>query len=408
MAELSREGGGRLPENLMHFGRVLRRAGLPIGPDRIIDALRAVDCVGVDSRADLNAALSAVFVDRREHQAIFDQAFAVFWRNPQLLQRVLKTILDRASGGGGAVSGPEVARRLAEALATGGMGDDTERGEEVEAEASITWSAEERFQTQDFEDMSAAELSAARVAVARLRLAMNPLVSRRFRADPHGSEPDPRATLRAGTRAGADVIDMAFRRRRVRPPTVVVLCDISGSMSQYARIFLHFAHALTAQRQDVHTLLFGTRLTNVTRMLRARDPDAAMAAVGTGVTDWSGGTRIGEALATFNRRWARRLLAQGAVVLLMTDGLDRDAGAGIEPEIGRLHRLCRRLIWLNPLLRYEGFEAKAAGVRALLPHVDEFRPVHNLRSLSQLADALAGRRASSGERHDLRHTAGGR
>lgn len=394
---------GRLPENILHFGRVLRAAGLPVGTGRIMDALRAVDCIGIDRRADLHAALAAVFIDRHEHQALFDQAFHVFWRDPKLLQRMLGLLLARAPSGA-IQTGPQLARRLAEALAPDELNDGGQ-GERVEVEASPTWSDQEQLQYRDFESMSAGELAAARTAIARLRLSLDQLPVRRFRPDPHGTQPDPRATLRAGLRSGRDSIDLLYRTRRTRPPTVVILCDISGSMSQYARIFLQFAHALTAQRPDVHTLLFGTRLTDITRQLRGRDPDAALAAVGARVSDWSGGTRIGQALAEFNRRHARRLLAQGAVVLLMSDGLDRDAGAGIEPEIHRLHRLARRLIWLNPLLRYDGFEARAAGVRALLPHVDEFRPVHNLHSLEQLAAVLAGRPATAGERHDLRRTA---
>lgn len=394
---------GRLPENILHFGRLLRAAGLPVGTGRIIDALRAVDCVGVERRADLHAALAAVLIDRREQQVLFDQAFHVFWRDPKLLQRVLTLLLDRASGG---AIRPEsqLARRLAEALTSGTVAE-TDQGERIEAQASPTWSDQEQFQHRDFDSMSAEELAAARAAVARMSLGVDELPVRRYRSDPHGSQPDPRATLRRSARCGRDAIDLLYRSRRTRPPTVVILCDISGSMSQYARIFLQFAHALTAQRPDVHTLLFGTRLTDVTRHLRARDPDIALAAIGARVDDWAGGTRIGQALAEFNRRHARRLLAQGAVVLLMSDGLDRDAGAGIEPEIRRLHRLTRRLIWLNPLLRYEGFEARAAGVRALLPHVDEFRPMHNLHSLEQLAAALSGRQPATGERDDLRRAA---
>ncbi|HEX5512892.1 MAG TPA: VWA domain-containing protein [Gammaproteobacteria bacterium] len=393
---------GRLPENILHFGRVLRSAGLPVGTGRIIDALRAVDCIGIDRRADLHAALSAVFIDRHEQQALFDQAFHVFWRDPKLLQRMLGLLLARAPSGA-IQTGPQLVRRLAEALAPGEL-NDSGQGERIEVEASPTWSDQEQLQHRDFESMSVAELAAARAAIARMRLGLDQLPVRRFRPDPHGVQPDPRATLRA-LRSGRDSIDLLYRTRRTRPPTVVILCDISGSMSQYARIFLQFAHALTAQRPDVHTLLFGTRLTDVTRQLRGHDPDAALAAVGARVSDWSGGTRIGQALAEFNRRHARRLLAQGAVVLLMSDGLDRDAGAGIESEIRRLHRLARRLIWLNPLLRYEGFEARAAGVRALLPHVDEFRPIHNLHNLEQLAAVLAGRSTATGERHDLRRTA---
>jgi uncharacterized protein with von Willebrand factor type A (vWA) domain len=168
-----------------------------------------------------------------------------------------------------------------------------------------------------------------------------------------------------------------------------VLCDISGSMARYAQILLHFLHAVTNDRDRVHAFLFGTRLSNITRQLRHRDPEVAFQMVSHVVPDWSGGTRIGEALDEFNRFWARRVLGQGAVVLLITDGLDRDGAKGLAENMDRLHRSCTRLIWLNPLLRWSGFEPKSQGIRAMLPYVDEFRPVHNLASLRALIDLLS-------------------
>ena len=168
----------------------------------------------------------------------------------------------------------------------------------------------------------------------------------------------------------------------------MILCDISGSMDRYARMLIHFMHAVTNDRDRVFTFLFGTRLTNVTRHLRQKDIDVALERVSDSVTDWSGGTRIGKCLHDFNRDWSRRVLGQGAVVLFISDGLDRDAGDGVSLEMKRLHNSCRRLIWLNPLLRYDGFEPKSMGVRALLPYVDDFRPVHNLSSLASLTEAL--------------------
>jgi len=177
----------------------------------------------------------------------------------------------------------------------------------------------------------------------------------------------------------------------------VALLDISGSMSQYTRLFLHFLHAVTDARKRVATFLFGTRLTNVTRALKAKDPDEALAACAASVQDWSGGTRIATSLKAFNKLWARRVLTQGAIVLLITDGLERDGGERLAFEIDRLHRSCRRLIWLNPLLRFSGFEAKAKGIRAMLPHVDELRPIHNLESMADLVRALSDRGARTGE-----------
>ena len=241
----------------------------------------------------------------------------------------------------------------------------------------------------DFEAMSAAEIAAAKADIRRLALPLDLQRTRRRRADPPGPHVDLRATLRASLRQGGEILDIARSRRVTRPPPLVVLCDISGSMSRYAQILLHFLHAVANDRDRVHIFLFGTRLSNVTRQLRHRDPEVAFQLVSHAVPDWSGGTRIGEALAQFNRRWARRVLGQGAVVLLVTDGLDRDGAAGLAESMDRLHKSCARLIWLNPLLRWDGFAPKSQGIRAMLPHVDEFRPVHNLASLRALVQSLS-------------------
>ncbi len=237
--------------------------------------------------------------------------------------------------------------------------------------------------------MTAEEIRAAKEALRRMVLPMEKVRLRRHVGAPRGRI-DPRRTLRASLRTGGDMIDLRHKRPDLRRPPVVALCDISGSMSQYTRILLHFLHALTEERRNVHTFLFGTRLTNVTRQLRMKDPDEALAACTDGVEDWSGGTRIATALAEFNRKWSRRVLSGGPVVLLVTDGLERDTDEDLAREIDRLHRSCRRLIWLNPLLRFDGFEARARGVRAMLPHVDEFRSVHSLDAVADLCAALSG------------------
>jgi uncharacterized protein with von Willebrand factor type A (vWA) domain len=285
--------------------------------------------------------------------------------------------------------GAEMARRLAEALHPN-RGDPAGEPEEVETEidAVMTFSDREQLRRMDFEKMSLEELARAKAAIARLRLPVEEVPTRRFAPDRRGRRADLRATLRAALRSGG-LIELKRKSPRRRPPPLVVLCDISGSMSRYSRIFLHFMHTVTNDRDRVFTFVFGTRLTNITRHLRHRDVDLALERVGEAVADWSGGTRIGHAVAEFNRLWSRRLLGQGAIVMLISDGLDRDAGAGLEAEMDRLHRSCRRLVWLNPLLRYAGFEPKSLGMRAMLPHVDEFRPVHDLASLETLIGVLS-------------------
>ena len=236
--------------------------------------------------------------------------------------------------------------------------------------------------------MSAEEMSKAKTAISRMRLPIHEIPTRRFQRSQHPVRIDMRATLRAALRSGGSVIPLQYRKRRRRPPPLVILCDISGSMGRYTRMLLHFMHAITNDRDRVSTFLFGTRLTNVTRHLRNKDIDVAVNKCTETVEDWSGGTRIGDSLRDFNRFWSRRVLGQGAVLLLISDGLDRDAGRGLDIEMERLHKSCRRLIWLNPLLRFDGFEPKSQGIRAIMPHVDEFRPVHNLESLTELIEAL--------------------
>ncbi len=384
--------GSKLLPNIMHFGRVLRAAGLPIGPGTVLDAVGAVRSVGVTDRRDFYWSLHAVFVNRRDQHELFDQAFHIFWRDPRLLERMLGLAMPDMLGEEMPEEPDPPSRRLAEALSPENDGDgetqEEEKEPEIEIEAAMTASVNELLQKTDFEDMSTEEMNQARAAIARMRLPIHHIRTRRFKPSRRKGRVDMRASLRAAMRTGGAVIPLRFRTRRKRPPPLVILCDISGSMGRYTRMFLHFMHAITNDRDRVHTFLFGTRLTNVTRFLRNKDVDVALTKCTEAVDDWSGGTRIGECLKAFNRHWARRVLGQGAMVLMISDGLDRDAGRGLAGEIERLHKSCRRLIWLNPLLRFEGFEPKSQGIRAILPNVDDFRPIHNLESLTMLVDAL--------------------
>ncbi len=388
---------GRLAENVLHFVRVLRATGMPVGPAKVIDAIAAVEAVGLSNRTDFREALAAVLVSRHEQLPLFEQAFDLFWRNPKLLEKMVAALLPRVYGRVPEEEPPpEVPSRLAQAMlpkkAPEARPDDED--DEVELDAAFTFSAREVLQQKDFATMTADEVAQVKAMLARLRLPLPARPLRRTRASSRGSRVDLRATLRGMTGAAGAVAPLAWRARVRRPPPLVVLCDISGSMDRYARMLLHFLHAITNDGHRVHTLVFGTRLTNITRHLAHRDVDVALARVTTAVDDWAGGTRIGASLEEFNRRWSRRLLAQNAVVLLISDGLDADAGEGLAFEVERLSKSCARLIWLNPLLRYAGFEARPAGIRAILPHVDDFLPVHNVASLRDLAAALEGRRSA--------------
>jgi uncharacterized protein len=403
---------GKLAANITHFARALRKAGLKIGPGRIIDAIRAVEAAGFSERTDFYWVLHASFVSRPEERAVFHQVFRLYWRDPRYLEHMMSLMLPAVRGVQEDRAAAAAEKRAAEALLDGVDRDlpdreEAEREDEeirIEADATATISAEERLKTLDFEQMSTAEVAEAKRMIARLTLPVRPLSSRRTQADARGRIADWRATLRAAMRRGGELHLLATKSRRRRWPNLVVLCDISGSMSQYSRMVLHFLHAVANQKgagwARVHAFTFGTRLTNITRHLRQRDVDAALAAAGAEAQDWEGGTRIGACLHDFNRDWSRRVMGQGAVVLLITDGLDRDPAHDLAREMERLHLSARRLIWINPLLRWDGFAPKAKGIAAMLPHVDSFRAGHSIASLEALGAAIGAAR-DSGEKDRL-------
>jgi uncharacterized protein len=390
---------GKLATNITHFARALRKAGLPIGPGRTIDAIRAVQAAGFSNKPDFYWTLHACFVSRPEQRAVFAQVFRLYWRDPQYLEHMMSLLLPAVRGVQEDRKADAAERRAAEALLEGAEDrlpppSDPEGGmDEVTIDASKTMSQEERLRTLDFEQMTTAEVAEAKRMLARLSLPVKPLPSRRSVAGAAGRAIDLRRTLRASLRHGGEITQLARKTPAIRWPNLVVLCDISGSMSQYSRMVLHFLHAVANRKGQgwarVHGFTFGTRLTNITPHLRTRDVDAALAQAGAQAQDWSGGTRIGACLHAFNRDWSRRVLGQGAVVLLITDGLDRDDAGQLSHEMERLHLSARRLIWLNPLLRWDGFAPKAGGIRAMLPHVDCFRASHSIASLDALGAAIA-------------------
>ena len=386
---------GHLAENVMHFGRVLRQAGLPVGTDRIQLALTALQVAGLESKRDFHDTLAACFIDRVEHRELFEQAFFLFWRDPDLAGRMMAMLLPRVQAKEGATPPAPENRRLGEALFPHqpNAPQQPPAPEKIEVEAMLTFNERELLQKADFETMTADEWRQAQRMLKRIAPLFEPLTTRRTERAAHPGRQtrvDGRATLQAMARHGGEFWDLRWRRPRTRPAPLVVLADISGSMSRYSRMLLHFTHALGHADARVESFVFGTRLTRTTRSLRQRDPDIAVAQVVRDVEDWSGGTRISECLHQFNQRWARRVLSGRATVLLITDGLEHGHTEALRFEMERLHKSCRRLIWLNPLLRFDAFEAKAGGIKAMLPHVDRFLPAHNLESLQQLAQVLAG------------------
>jgi hypothetical protein len=377
-----------LAANVTRFARLLRSAGVPVGIGRTLAAVKAAACVGIESRAELRAALAATLLDRPEQRALFERAFALFWQRqathekplalpPQAAPRRKRPPSEDAQATSRGPAG------LAASAATAG------REDALEASAGLAVSQREVLRRRDFEAMTEEERHEARRMIAELELPLPSVTTRRYRGDPRGPEWDLRATLRRSLRYGAEWILPCRRRRVERTCALVALCDISGSMAAYSRMLLHFLHALALHRPQVHAFAFGTQLTPITRALRRRDVDDALQAASRQVADWSGGTRIGECLHAFNRHWARRLLRRDAIVLLISDGLDAGEGPDLAREMQRLRRSCRAIVWLNPLLRFPGFEPRAAGIRAILPYVDHFLPAHDIESLAGLGRTLA-------------------
>jgi uncharacterized protein len=379
---------GKLAANIMHFGRVLREAGLPVGPSAVLDAIDASLSGTLRERDDFYWTLHAIFVKRPEQRDLFEQAFHVFWKKPKMLEQMMQMMYHQISRKTDEKPKQAGFKRLAEAMFDKNhmKNQQTQKREELEIEATVTTSADEVLRSKDFEQMSVDEQTKAKAAIARMRLARIEVPTRRFHAASAGNRIDMRRSMKSTLTGG---IKLARKTITTQEPPLVVLCDISGSCANYSRIFLHFLHGLANDRLRVTVFLFGTRLTNITRDLKRRDVDEAVSKVSASVKDWSGGTRIGTSLREFNFKWSRRVLTGGAHVLLMTDGLDRADVSSLSEEMQRLRRSAKRIVWLNPLLRYDGFEAKAGGIRAMMPFVDEFRPVHSLNNLTELAATLA-------------------
>ena len=347
------ESGGALSKNIVHFARALREAGVPLGPGAVLDALAAVEAAGFGTREDFYATLHAVFVKKHEHSLLFDQAFQIFWKRKGLLEKLIAMMSPQAPSQRKPQRAEAGATRVADALFKSAP-EEPKAVPSLDLDARFTVSEKEILRSKDFAQMSAAEIEEARRLIKALVMPDDARRTRRFAPSPRRARIDARRSFRRSLQPGG-AIDLEFRRAVERPPAVVALCDISGSMSEYTRLFLHFLHALGETRR-VSTFLFGTRLTNVTRAMRSRDPDEALARCAAQAVDWSGGTRIGEALARFNRDWSRRVLGQGAIALLFTDGLEREgvehlggrdgAAAQIEPapHLGQSAAALRRLL----------------------------------------------------------------
>lgn len=377
---------GKLAHNILLFARTLRSAGLAIGTSQVIEALIAVVRAGIERRDDLYWALCAILVKQPAQMPIFNQAFHLYFRNPRLLERMMALLLPAIEDGKAGENRERAIRRLLDTFSPETAG--TAEKIEIELDQSGSSSDRERLRNKDFEQMSLDEQRQARAMLVRDLQPLKPRSTRRFRADTHGDRYDLRRSMRLMLRGNGHFIPLARKQRSKRSPDLVLICDISGSMSSYSRMFLHFAHTLTQLDAVVHSFVFGTRLTNISHWLGTKDVDESLQQVASDVRDWDGGTRIAACLRAFNVDWTRRVLARESVVILLSDGLERDAESDLEFQMKRLSRSCRQLIWLNPMLRYQQFEPKAIGITKMLPHVDRFVPAHNVRSLTSMWQAL--------------------
>ncbi|MDT4842303.1 VWA domain containing CoxE-like protein [compost metagenome] len=372
----ARSGGPRaglpvLARNVTHFMRLLRDGGFALSPAHAVDALTALRLIDIGRRDEVRAALAALVLSGPDQRPLFDAAFDLFWRDPDWEGKLRALLLPRVDAG---APPPRRSNRLADALAARRpeMPSRPAQAEGEHIHVPLTFSDQERLAQRDFETLTAQEWRALQHLVRTRRAHLALQRTRRLRAATCGTHADLRASARLAVRQHGEWLRWKFRKHAERKPPVVLLLDISGSMSQYSR-----------------AVLFGTRLTNITRSLRERDPDEAVAVITGQVRDWAGGTRIGAALASFNRHWARRTLSGRATVLLVTDGLDHEHIDLLGDEMARLRRFAHRIVWLNPLLRYPGFTPQARGVLAILPHIDALRPAHNLDSLLALESLLS-------------------
>ncbi len=362
--------------NAMRFGRILRRAGLEVNPGQTATFVRALALLGFARRSDVRAAGGAIFVRRREDRALYQAAFDLFWKrrggstDPGVALPRL-----RQDSRGGPPTGPP------------GGEPDPDGGPTPAVRPGAT-SGEELLRTADFATLTAAEARDAQAMIEALRPRLPLRRARRSRLDRAGHRPAMRTMLRRSLGSGGEPLRWRWLRRTERPRPIVLVCDISGSMERYSRFMLRFAHALQRSGAPVEVFVFGTRLTRITRQLRVRSPDEALRRVAERVVDWSGGTRIGESLRQLNRRWVRRTVRSGALVLLVSDGWERGDPALLAREMATLRRSCHRLLWIDPLAARPGFEPATVGLRAALPHVDELVPAASVASLSELAARL--------------------
>lgn len=384
-------GDGHILPNLLRFAEVLRRLGLDAGPANVLDMARATEHVHIGRRGEFYQAARSIFVHRKQDLPVFDEAFNVFWRKPNTARSGMDL---RSMGEQRRFRKPQVSPGRDEPMDDApAMEGDPEDDSVSQVNLTRTYSAREVLRQKDFAQFSGQEIAEARRMMASLRWDLGQRRTRRM-SPGDGASLDVRRTLRRSLQYGGELFDLAERGPKSRPRSLALICDVSGSMERYTRMLLHFIHTIAVGQSpslhQVEAFLFATRLTRITRQLRYRSIDQAIAEVSRSVPDWAGGTRIGEAVKTFNYQWLRRTLRGQAIVMIISDGWDRGEPELLARETSRLQRSCHRLMWLNPLLGSPDYQPLTQGMQAALPYVDDFLPVHNMNSLQALADRLSG------------------
>ena len=377
----------KLDQNILLFVRLLRAIGMKVGPASVIDAVEAAQLIGISDKSNFFHCMSSCLIKTPQDRELFKQAFFLFWQNPKFQERMRDLLIPQFKNQCEKVENT-LSQRLQDALGNSDIPNLQPETETIEIDASGTVSDIEFFQHKDFRMMTHAEMDKAIEAIKSLRLYLPKKPSRRFQPSSVGSNIDMRRSLRIAPKSFGAVFPH-FKRQNFEDRPIIVLLDISGSMDSYTRMMVHFMHTLTTQHRKVTSFIFGTHLTNITRQLKTRDIDVALKAVANSTDDWSGGTRITQNIEYFNKHWSRRVLSGNPIILLISDGLDKLHDARLSFEMERLHKSCKFLIWLNPLLRFEEFSPKSLSIRYMMPHVDTFLPIHSLSSITDLVASLS-------------------
>ncbi len=384
---------GKIVDNILFFSRILRNAGIQVGPSQIINAVKAINFIGIKSRNDFYYVFKTCLINQKSNIFIFDQAFDIVFNKTKSISGINSDInsveekLNKEKNN----EKNEISKRIGETLFPDNI---LSKKNTIISEDNIisnhkaSYSQKERLNHLDFEAMDNSEILLAKIAISKLKIKSKKIKSRRYNSKKNGKYIDLKKTFQKTIRNGTSSIALSFKNNKLESPPIVVICDISGSMSNYSRMFLHFMHAIMDKKKRISTFLFGTRLSNITRYLKYYDIDIALNNVSENVVDWSGGTRIGECLKDYNKFWAKRVQTGNSVVLIITDGLDRGSNNILGAEMERLKKTCKKIIWLNPLMRYEKYQTLATGAATMQKYVDKMKKIHNLQSMLEITSEL--------------------